>query len=128
MATREREKAAARAQTRDMRPRASLKYVHLSASKAKIVIDLVRGKSVAQAQAILMYTPKAATKVVSKLIASAAANAENNLQMDPSSLYVAEVYANQGPTMKRGTPRARGRMDIMKRRSCHITVVLDSRQ
>ena len=127
MATREREKAAAREENRDRRPRASLKYVHLSASKAKIVIDLIRGKSVAEAQAILMYTPKAATGVVSKLITSASANAENNLQMDPSSLYVAEAYANQGPTQKRGVPRARGRMDIMKRRSCHITVILDSR-
>jgi len=127
MATRERTKAAQRAETRDRRPRASLRYIHLSASKAKIVIDLIRGKSVAEAQAILDFTPKAATRVVSKLVASAAANAEHNLGMDPSSLYVAEVYANQGPTQKRGVPRARGRMDIMKRRSCHITVVLDSR-
>ena len=128
MATREKEKAALHAQNKDRRPRASLKYIHMSARKAKTVVDLVRGKSVAEALAILMYTPKAATGVVSKLIQSAAANAEHNLQMDPASLYVAEICANQGPTMKRGIPRARGRMDIMKRRSCHITVVLDSRK
>jgi len=128
MATREKQKAAARLENRDNRPRASLKYIHMSASKAKIVIDLIRGKNVQEALAILMYTPKAASPVITKLVNSAAANAEHNLGMDPASLYVAEVYADQGPTQKRGVPRARGRMDIQKRRSCHITVVLDSRK
>nr|MDD6335549.1 50S ribosomal protein L22 [bacterium] len=109
-----------------MRPRASLKYVHLSASKVKIVIDLIRGKPVQEALGILMYTPKAATPVVTKLIKSAMANAENNLNLDPSTLYVAEVYAGQGPTQRRGVPRARGRMDVIKKRSSHITVVLDT--
>lgn len=128
MATREKAKAAARAENKDMRPRASLKYVHLSASKVKIVIDLIRGKGVQDALAILMYTPKAASPIVTKLVKSAMANAEHNLQMDPNSLYVAEVYAGQGPTLSRGVPRARGRMDVIKKRSSHITVVLDSKK
>ncbi|MCL2433085.1 MAG: 50S ribosomal protein L22 [Clostridia bacterium] len=127
MATRERIKAEKREESRDRRPRASQKYIHLSPSKAKIVVDLVRGKPIDEALAILMYTPKAATRVVTKLINGAAANAENNLAMDRKSLYVAEIYANCGPTQKRGVPRARGRMDLMKRRSCHITVILDEK-
>ena len=128
MATRVAQKAQQRAENRDRRPRASLKYIPISPSKAKIVVDLVRGKPIAEAQAILAYTSKAATRVVQKLIDSAAANAEHNLNLDRRDLYVAEIFAGCGPTRRRSVPRARGRMDVQKLRSCHITVVLDERQ
>lgn len=101
MATRIREKAKVRKETADKRPRATARYVRISSRKVKIVIDLIRGKQVDEALAILMYTPKAAAPVVEKLLLSAIANAENNLSMDRGSLYVAEVFANPGPTLKR---------------------------
>ena len=125
MATRSREKAAARRENADRRPRAIARYVRISARKVKIVIDLIRGKSVAEAKAILMYTPKAASAVVEKLLDSAVANAENNLELNRDSLYVAEVYANQGPTLKRFRPRAQGRATRIRKRTSHITIVLD---
>ena len=125
MATRIRDKAAARKANCDKRPRAIARYVRISSSKVKIVIDLIRGKKVDEALAILMYTPKAAAPVVEKLLLSAIANAENNLSMDRGSLYVAEVYANPGPTLKRYRPRAHGRANRILKRTSHITVVLD---
>lgn len=125
MATRVREKAAARKANADKRPRAVAKYIRISPRKVKVVIDLIRGKQVDQALAILMYTPKAAAPVVEKLLNSAIANAENNLSMDRESLYVAEVYANQGPTLKRFRPRAQGRATRIRKRTSHITVILD---
>lgn len=108
MATRIREKAKVRKETADKRPRATARYVRISSRKVKIVIDLIRGKQVDEALAILMYTPKAAAPVVEKLLLSAIANAENNLSMDRGSLYVAEVFANPGPTLKRYVARSRG--------------------
>ena len=125
MATRIREKALARKQNADRRPRATARYVRISSSKVKIVIDLIRGKKVDEAMAILMYTPKSAAPVVEKLLASAIANAENNLGMNRDDLYVAEVYANQGPTYKRYWARSHGRADVILKRTSHITVVLD---
>lgn len=125
MATRSREKAAARRENRDKRPRAIARYVRISSRKVKIVIDLIRGKSVQEAQAILMYTPKAASPVVEKLLNSAVANAENNLDLSRDTLYVAEVFANQGPTLKRFRPRAQGRASRIRKRSSHITIILD---
>jgi len=101
MATRVKVKAAARREAADKRPHATLKYARLSSRKAAIVIDLIRGKQVDEALGILMNTPKAASPILEKLLRSAIANAENNLEMDPSNLYVAEAYANQGPTLKR---------------------------
>ena len=89
------------------------------------MIDLIRGKKVDEALAILMYTPKSAAPVVEKLLRSAIANAENNLGMDHESLYVAEVFANQGPTLKRYWARSHGRADTILKRTSHITVVLD---
>lgn len=127
MATRVKEKAAARQANRDKRPRAVAKYIRISSRKVKIVIDLIRGKSVNEALAILMYTPKSAAPVVAKLVSSAAANAENNLGMDRESLYVAEVFANQGPTLKRYWPRSHGRADQILKRTSNITVVLDQK-
>ena len=125
MATRQREKAAKRQENKDMRPRAVAKYIRISASKVKIVIDLVRGKSVAEAKAILLNTPKAASAPVTKLIDSAVANAENNLDLTKDNLFVAEIYADQGPTLKRYRPAARGRAMRIFKRTSHITVILD---
>ena len=127
MATRVKEKAAARQQNADKRPHATAKYVRVAPRKAKIVVDLIRGKQVDQALAILMYTPKSAAPVVEKLLNSAIANAENNLEMDRASLYVAEVYANQGPTLKRYWARSHGRADMIKKHTSHITIVLDQK-
>ena len=128
MATRTREKTEARKQGADKRPRAIAKYIRISPRKVKIVIDLIRGKQVDQALAILMYTPKAAAPVVLKLLNSAIANAENNLQLNREDLYVAEVFANPGPTLKRYVARSRGSASPMLKRTSHITVVLDSKK
>jgi ribosomal protein L22, bacterial type len=125
MATRTREKAAKRNETRDKRAHATVKHVRISPRKVKIVIDLIRGKQVDQALAILKFTPKAASPVVEKLLSSAIANAENNLSQNRDELYVAEVYANQGPTYKRYWARSHGRADVILKRTSHITVVLD---
>ena len=127
MATRVKQKAAARKANADKRPRAVAKYVRVSPRKVQIVIDLIRGKQVDDALAILMYTPKSAAPVVEKLLCSAIANAENNLEMSRDSLYVAEVYANQGPTLKRYWARSHGRADLIKKHTSHITIVLDQK-
>lgn len=127
MATRVKEKAAARKANADKRPHATVKYVRVAPRKVKIVVDLIRGKQVDQALAILQFTPKSAAPVVEKLLNSAIANAENNLEMDRSTLYVAEVYANQGPTLKRYWARSHGRADMIKKRTSHITIVLDQK-
>ena len=125
MATRVKEKAAARKANADKRPHATVKYVRVAPRKVKIVVDPIRGKQVDQALAILMYTPKSAAPVALKVLNSAIANAENNLQLNRDSLYVAETYANQGPTHKRYWPRSHGRADQILKRTCHITIVLD---
>ena len=127
MATRIKEKAAARQEHRDNRPHASVKNVRISSRKVKIVIDLIRGKKVDDALAILEFTPKSAAPVVKKLLESAIANAENNLSMNRDELYIAEIYANQGPTFKRYWPRSHGRADMILKRTSHITVVLDQK-
>jgi len=125
MATRTREKAAARKANADRRPRAIAKNVRISSRKVKIVVDLIRGKKVDDALAILTFTPKAASPEVAKVLRSAIANAENNLEMDRSTLYVAECFANQGPTLKRFQPHGRGMAYPIMKRTSHITVVLD---
>ena len=127
MATRVKQKAAARKERADKRPRAVAKYVRVSPRKVQIVIDLIRGKQVDDALAILMYTPKSAAPVVEKLLNSAIVNAENNLEMSRENLYVAEVYANQGPTLKRYWARSHGRADLIKKHTSHITIVLDQK-
>jgi len=128
MATRVKQKAAARKANADKRPHASAKYVRVSPRMVQIVIDLIRGKQVDDALAILMYTPKAAAPVVEKLLISAIANTENNLEMDRQSLFVAEVFANQGPTLKRFWARSHGRADLIKKHTSHITIVLDQKK
>ena len=116
---------AKRSASADKRPHATAKYIRISSRKVKAVIDLIRGKSVKEAEAILTYTPKAATEPVAKLLKSAIANAENNLDLNREELFVAEIYANQGPTLKRFRPRAHGRASAIRKRTSHITVVLD---
>ena len=128
MATRSKEKTAARRANADKRPQAHAKYIRISPRKVKIVIDLIRGKDVEEAQAILKFTPKAASPVVLKLLNSAIANAENNLELNRKDLYVAEVYANPGPTLKRYVARSRGSASPMLKRTSHISVILDQKQ
>jgi len=99
--------------------------VRISSRKVKAVIDLIRGKQVMEAKAILMHTPKAASEPVEKLLDSAIANAENNLELVRDNLYVAEVYADQGPTLRRFRPRAQGRATRIRKRTSHITIILD---
>lgn len=119
-------KAAARKEARDRRPKAIAKYIRISSRKVRIVIDLIRGKQVDEALAILRFMPKAASPVVEKVLLSAIANAENNPPyLNRDNLYVAEVYANQGPTLKRFMPRAKGSASPILKRSSHITVILD---
>ena len=125
MATRMREKTAKRHETADKRPRAIARYIRISNRKVKIVIDMIRGKSVKEAAAILAYTPKSASEPVLKLLNSAIANAENNLDMNRDDLYVAEVYANQGPTLQRYRARASGSASPIRKRTSHITIILD---
>lgn len=105
---------------------AKARFVRVSPRKARRVIDLVRGRSVADALDILRWAPQAASEPVAKVIASAAANAQNNNGLDPSTLVVATVYADEGPTAKRIRPRAQGR-GRMRKRTSHITVVVESR-
>ena len=106
---------------------AKARFVRVSASKARRVIDLVRGKSVEDALDILRWAPQAASEPVAKVIASAAANAQNNEGLDPATLVVATVFADEGPTAKRIRPRAQGRAFRIRKRTSHITVIVESR-
>ncbi|MCD7853861.1 MAG: 50S ribosomal protein L22 [Oscillospiraceae bacterium] len=107
-----------------MEAKAHLKYARISSRKVSIVCDLIRGKDVGTARAILENTPKAASELLVKLLNSAIANAENNFGMDPDELYVSETFATPGPILKRGMPRAKGRMYRINKRTSHITVVV----
>ena len=113
---------------KDTRPSAKLSYARVSVQKACFVLDAIRGKDVETALAILEYNPRYASGLVKKLIESAAANAENNNGMNRDNLYVAECYANKGPTMKRIHPRAQGRAYRIEKRTSHISIVLDERE
>jgi len=104
--------------------RAELKYARISPRKVKIVIDLIKNKSIDEAFAILKFTPKASTEILYKLLKSAEANAINNNGLDRDTLIIDELYANQGPSLKRVMPRAQGRAFRIKKRSSHITLVL----
>ena len=112
---------------KDTRPSAKLSYARVSAEKACFVLDAIRGKSYEEALAIVTYNPRYASALIKKLLESAAANAQNNNGLNPTNLYVAECYANQGPTLKRIHPRAQGRAYRILKRTSHITVVLDER-
>ena len=112
---------------KDTSPSAKLSYARVSVSKACFVLDAIRGKDATTALAILEYNPRYASSIIKKLLQSAIANAENNNGMNPENLYVAECYANKGPTMKRIKPRAQGRAYRIEKRMSHITIVLDER-
>ena len=127
MAKRRREKAAARQESADKRPRAVAKYVRISPDKVRVVLDVIRGAGYTEAVAILKSTRKAACEPLLKVLNSAAANAENNLNMSKGELYVAECYANAGPILKRVMPRAKGSASRINKRTSHITVILDTK-
>ena len=112
---------------KDTRPSAKLSYARVSVQKACFVLDAIRGKDANTALAIVTYNPRYASELIAKLLKSAIANAENNNGMDVNNLYVAECYANKGPTMKRIHPRAQGRAYRIEMRMSHITIVLDER-
>ncbi|AHD20716.1 50S ribosomal protein L22 [Rhodococcus pyridinivorans] len=106
--------------------RAVARHVRVTPMKARRVVDIVRGKSVEEALAILKFAPQAAAEPVAKVIASAAANAQNNYNLDPSTLVVATAYVDEGATLKRFQPRAQGRAFRIRKRSSHITVIVES--
>ncbi|ERK32442.1 MULTISPECIES: 50S ribosomal protein L22 [Clostridium] len=110
-----------------MEARAIAKYIRMSPLKVGVVLNLIRGKNVNEAFAILQYTPKDAAVVINKVLKSAVANAENNLNLDLSKLYVAEAHVGQGPTLKRFRPHAQGRAFRINKRTSHITVVVKER-
>ena len=112
---------------KDTRPSAKLSYARVSVQKACFVLDAIRGKDANTALAIVTYNPRYASELIAKLLKSAIANAENNNGMDVNNLYVAECYANKGPTMKRIQPRAQGRAYRIEKRMSHITIVLDEK-
>jgi large subunit ribosomal protein L22 len=107
---------------------ATAKYVRVSPRKAGDVARLIRGKKVAEAKAILSLTPRAAAKLVGKVLDSAVANAENNHDLDADDLYVVQAYVNGGPTLKRFRPRAMGRATRIRKRTSHITVCVDEKK
>jgi large subunit ribosomal protein L22 len=104
--------------------RAVLRHSHASAYKVRAVLDLIRGKDVQRAREALQFSERDAAQVVDKLLRSAVANAENNDGLDPEGLYVSACYADEGPTMKRWRPRARGRATRIRKRTCHVTVIV----
>ena len=107
-----------------MEARATLKNARIAPRKVKIVLDLIRGKDVESAMAILKYTPKSATEYLEKLLASAVANAENNLGLDKQSLIVSECYVSPGPILKRIMPRAQGRAFRINKRTSNVVLVV----
>lgn len=109
------------------RPSAKLSNARISATKACFVLDAIRGKDAKTALAIVTYNPRYGSELIAKALKSAIANAEHNQGLNADNLYVAECYANQGPTMKRIKPRAQGRAYRILKRTSHITVVLDER-
>ncbi len=111
-------------QTATLEAKATLRYARISSRKVKIVADLIRGKKVDEALAIVKYTPKASSEIIEKLLKSAIANAENNHGMNRGNLIVSEIYANQGPTLKRIRPAAKGSAVRIRKRTCHITIVV----
>ena len=111
-----------------MEAKAVLRYARISPRKVGIVCDLIRGKSVSEANAILMTTPKAASELLIKLLKSAAANAENNQGMDPDKLYVSSTFATPGPIIKRIRPRAKGSANRILKRTSHITVAVAEKE
>ena len=126
MATRSKVKSLARETNADKRPRAVAKYIRISPDKVRIVLDVIRGMKYVEAVAVLKNLNKAACEPVLKVVNSAAANAENNLNMNKNDLVIAECFADGGPILKRVQPRAQGRAFRINKRTSHITVILDT--
>ena len=108
--------------------KAIARTVRIAPRKVRLVVDLIRGKQVGEAVAILRHTPKAASPVVEKVLKSAVANAEHNYELDVNNLVVSEVFFDEGPTLKRFRPRAQGRASAINKRTSHITVVVSEKK
>ncbi len=108
--------------------RASVRSVRVAPNKVRFVLDLIRGRHVDEARRVLQFTPKAAAPLILKVLNSAAANAENTYNADPGTLFVAQCWADEGPTMKRWMPRAQGRAYKILKRTSHITIVVEPRE
>ena len=128
MATRQRQKAEKVAQNADKRPRAIAKNLGVSPSKVRIVLNLIRGKDYNLAVAMLKNMPNVGAEYAVKVLESAGANAENNLGMNKANLYVAECYADGAATLKRYQPVSKGRAHSIKKRTSHITIILDEKK
>lgn len=128
MATRQRERAEKNAQNADKRPRAIAKNLGVSPSKVRIVLNLIRGKDYNYAVAMLKNMPNVGAEYAIKVLESAGANAENNLGMNKANLYVAECYADGAATLKRYQPVSKGRAHSIKKRTSHITIILDEKK
>jgi large subunit ribosomal protein L22 len=111
-----------------MEAKAQAKFVRIAPRKARIVMDLIRGKNLGEAITILRFVPKKASGIIEKVLRSAAANAEHNYDMNKDDLYVYKAYADEGPTLKRFMPRALGRATRIRKRTSHITVILRERE
>ena len=118
-------KKARNEQNKDRRPQAHVKFVRISDTKARIVLDQIKGKGVIEAMGILKYSPRYAAEIIEKVLKSAIANAVNNNELDENNLYVADVVANQGPTLKRIRPRAQGRAYRINKTTAYISIYLD---
>ena len=127
MATRQRQKAEKVAQNADKRPRAIAKNLGVSPSKVRVVLNIIRGKDYNEAVAILKNMPNVGAEYSVKVLDSAGANAENNLGMNKANLYVAECYADGAATLKRYQPVSKGRAHSIKKRTSHITIILDEK-
>lgn len=111
-----------------MEAKSIARYVRIAPRKVRIVMDLVRGKSIPDALAILRFTPKAASPIIEKVLKSAVANAEHNYDMDVNNLYISQAFADQGPTIKRFRPRAQGRATRINKKTSHITIVVSEKK
>ncbi len=111
-----------------METKAVARYIRISPRKARLVVDMIRGRDLYVAEQILDFSDMGAARVVSKVLRSAAANAENNNGIAPEALFVSKVFVDEGPTLKRFRPRAMGRATRINKRTCHITVILDEKE
>jgi large subunit ribosomal protein L22 len=110
-----------------MEAKAVARYIRIAPRKMRLVVDLIRGKQVGEAIAILKHTPRSASPVIEKVLMSAVANAEHNMNLDANSLVVSKVFVDEGPTLKRFRPRAMGRASRINKRTSHVTVVLSEK-
>jgi len=112
----------------NMETKAQARFIRIAPRKARIVIDLIRDKSVKEALGILRYTPRKGSKIIEKVLRSAIANAENNFDMNRDALIISRAFVDEGPTLKRFRPRAQGRASQIRKRTSHITVMLRERE